>query len=300
MKLFLIIFKLLVSSALIGWLVYQNGWENVLNSLLLVPWQVFIGATLLYCIAQIVSSLRWHWICQSLTIKASFFQLLKLYFLGMYFNLFLPTGVGGDVVKSLQLAKQSQQPLSAAYSIVFDRISGLIALVWLALAAAWLVETQIAWLRPGLLTAGLASLAGVLLLPAVLKFFAGWFPVLVPYLHPINTLYQNNYRCLGLLLLAVIIQAIGIGIVYLLGISLHINLPIEYFAISWGLINVATLLPVSINGIGVRETGFVLLFGQFGVSSELAFSLGLLTFLVALCASLLGVLPFVYGINSKH
>ncbi|MBI4838851.1 MAG: flippase-like domain-containing protein, partial [Nitrospirae bacterium] len=96
------------------------------------------------------------------------------------------------------------------------------------------------------------------------------------------------------LLYGFIIQIIGITSVYILSFSINLNLPIIYFFIFVPIINVAAAIPISVfGGSGVREAGFVILFGSIGVAKEDALSLSLLLFAIMCLISLIGGIEYL-------
>jgi len=93
----------------------------------------------------------------------------------------------------------------------------------------------------------------------------------------------------------VLFQGIGVICTYLVGLSLGLEVSLEYYFLSVPIIWLVTMLPISINGIGVREGGFVLFFTAVGVSTADALLLSLLTFAQLLLIGLLGGVLFVSG-----
>src|SRR5262249_16706501 len=92
----------------------------------------WMGAVALYVGAQVVSALRWRWLAEPLGFRRPLAEFTAFYFIGMYFNLFLPTSVGGDVVRAWYLDGGSGRKLPAFLSVFVDRFSGLLVLLVLA------------------------------------------------------------------------------------------------------------------------------------------------------------------------
>ncbi|NQT37216.1 MAG: flippase-like domain-containing protein, partial [Planctomycetes bacterium] len=96
-------------------------------------------------------------------------------------------------------------------------------------------------------------------------------------------------------LISVVYQTVGIVCTYLVGLSLGLNVPLGYYFVSVPIIWLLTMLPIAINGIGVREGGFVLFFTAAGASTADALLLSFLTFAQLLLIGLFGgVLYLVY------
>ncbi|NBD35662.1 MAG: flippase-like domain-containing protein, partial [Chloroflexi bacterium] len=126
-------------------------------ALLLAAWGLFL-------VGIVVRTFRWRALLHGLGLRPPFWQLLRLYLVGGFFNAFLPSGFGGDVVRVLELAQGEPTP-AAVGTVLVDRLAGILSLMVLGLAAlpfapplpAWLVWTFVALSGGGLI-------AGVLLL----------------------------------------------------------------------------------------------------------------------------------------
>jgi uncharacterized membrane protein YbhN (UPF0104 family) len=211
----------------------------------------------------------------------------------MFFNLFGPSTLGGDAVRVMYLGR-GQRRLLAAGSVLFDRMSGLAMLV--ALAAV----TQAVY-HPRLPRALATSVTTVGLL-----LFVGW--VAAPWLIRVLPREQRLRRWVekelapfwrdGSLLawtaaLSVVFHLSQVAVQYLLGRSIGAALPFWYCLVFHPLVVLATALPVSLGGFGVREGGYVLLLGRIGIAPSEAVVLSLMWFGVTAVAGLLGGLVFV-------
>jgi hypothetical protein len=87
---------------------------------------------------QAISTLKWRILLAPVDLSTPYLRLLGFYFTGMFFNLFLPTIVGGDAVKALLLARETGAPARATMSVFMERNTGLCALLLIALVAAYL------------------------------------------------------------------------------------------------------------------------------------------------------------------
>ena len=286
-----------MSLLILSWLAKDLNVSKILENLQLLPLWAWFAALYIYILAQILSSLRWQLIAQSLNLHGTFSQFLDWYFLGMFYNLFLPTGMGGDAIKSYHLGKHHSNHLNSAYSILFDRLTGLCALLIISAFALWHVKLD-ATLNNLIIAAIALSISGFLFAPGLLKLLQKALPKFSPWISPLQQLYHNPKRLILIFLMAIIIQLIGLGIVIGLGTLLAIKLSWSFYIVSWTLITLATLLPISINGLGVREAGFVYLFQTQQIASEQAITLSLLTFIIPLLASLFGLVPF-FSLNTQ-
>lgn len=268
------------------------------------PWAVVFVA-LLMIFNQSVSSYRWSVILKK-DMDVSYLRLLSIYFVGMFFNNFLPTMVGGDVVKGYYLYKHSKKGDVALASIFMDRYSGFTALM---------VITSLA------LIPGYALIAGTPL-PGFFVLLIGGFVCmsLVIWVGPlhswamrlankvhfyginkkIDTFYKvlMSYKRRGDILVkafvcSVIVQCgVMIGY-YVLGRGLGLEIPLAYYFLFIPLTTAISMLPISLSGLGIREGAFVFLFAMAGATKEQALTLSLLWFGVGVIISIIGGIEYV-------
>ena len=132
---FLII--LFVSSSIIFYVLYKVSFIEVKEIFLKANGWYLLAIFALIVIGVFVRSLKWKILLNAQDINASYIYTTKLYFIGMFFNTFMPGGVGGDVVKGYKLGKSSTKMAVAYSSIIVDRFFGLLSL--LSLGATGLV-----------------------------------------------------------------------------------------------------------------------------------------------------------------
>lgn len=272
-----LIFKIIISVALLAWLASQLDLDAIWHRLRQVPPGWVALACLCMFFGQFVCAVRWAWLARGLGITIDMFLKVRLYFLGIFLSLFLPSIVGGDVARAYLLARDRQgQGWNAAASVVIERINGICALTILASLCmlfmslpetwllAWLVAVVVLWLA--ILTYDYWSSY----LPRVLSAWKA-LPISTPEFHkawwrslPISFLFQV------LVIQAHMFLAIGAG--------LELSWATLGFIV--GMVALASAVPVSFNGFGIRETGYVGLASYFGGSSDAAAAMAVLWVLV--------------------
>jgi uncharacterized membrane protein YbhN (UPF0104 family) len=304
--------RLLGSAVLLTVLALRVEWRLIASAFAALDWSFFAAALALYLATQVVSALRWRLLARAVGLDGPAARFAGDYFAGMFCNLFLPSSVGGDVVRAWRLARHAgpgvpRAKLNAALSVLADRVSGLVVLIALCCAAtlccpaplpAW-VLASVAGLgsAAALALAALPLLRGVVLprLRAALPRFDGPLGKLQRLADGAALTLGNGPVLLGTTLLSVLIQAANVVLVWLLGVGLGLRVPL----VSWGvivpLVALLTLLPFSVNGVGLREAGYVILLKPLGVGAEAAVTLSLLSFAVATAASLGGVFVLFGG-----
>jgi uncharacterized protein (TIRG00374 family) len=285
---------------------YWTNAEQIVGTLRTAQLGIVALCIALYAAGQALSALKWWFLIVPVGLSTSYARLLGFYFTGMFFNLFLPTIVGGDAVKAVLLARETGAPARATMSVFMERDTGLCALLAIALVAAYVAPpvtlygislVALTWL----LTAGYVA--------ANIALFSPWAYRLVDRviaLSPLGairprtaSLYQAAApysSALGVITFAVVLsiafQAVVIGVVFLNARALSLSIPLSAVAVFVPLVSLAGMVPVSVNGLGVREALYILLFGQIGVSAEGAVSLALLYLGVTFVASLPGGLVY--------
>jgi len=235
---------------------------------------LFLGFVF-FVISQFISSLRLHLFWSVLAVRISKLDNWKLYLIGMYYNLLLPGGIGGDGYKVYVLDqdhKTGKKKLIAA--LIYDRLAGLLALfLWLCVLFSIYTASQDLSLK----------------LPITLVF-AGLCSIPVAYLVLINIspIYHPLY--FSALAYSILVQGLQLVtcvlILYALGAFNYILPYLAVFLVS----SVAAVIPITFGGAGARELTFLASANYFpSIDVNIAVSLGLLFYIISVIASLLGI-----------
>jgi uncharacterized protein (TIRG00374 family) len=292
--------RLACSLALLAVLAWRTNWHQVAEAFAHLNWGLWLLAVACYVGCQIVSSLRWQWLARPLGFHQPFRRFVALYFIGMFFNLVLPTSVGGDVVRAWYLAEGPGRRLDAFLSVFVERLSGLLVLLLIACTAAAVcplpLPAWVPWIVWGLTAAGFLSLPIIVVLsrlPCPLPRFHGVHARLARFGEQLVTagrLYLCRPRLLlGTTLLSGLVQAGNVVLVWLIGLAIGAPVPASYFWILVPMVALLTLLPISLNGMGIREGAMVVLLAPVGVGSGTAVSLAFLWFAACTVVSVAGI-----------
>jgi hypothetical protein len=292
--------------ALYVFVFYWTDFRAILGRLRTVEVSPLVAAIGIYVAGQALSAFKWRLLLKPVGLTASYARLLGFYFTGMFFNLFLPTIIGGDAVKAVLLARESQAPARATMSVFMERNTGLCALLLIALGASWLAPPVRLFgiaLPVLALVIGACYLAVNIVLMSPIAYRAAdrliaatplarmrprarsLYDAITPYKAALSTLVVA-------LALSLVFQALVIAVVFLSARALSLAVPLSAVAVFVPLVSLAGMVPVSVNGLGVREALYILLFGQVGVSAELSVSLALVYLAVTVVASLPGGLVY--------
>jgi uncharacterized membrane protein YbhN (UPF0104 family) len=278
----------LVSLTLLTGLAWRTEWGPITRAFADLRPELWLAAVGLYLAAQLASALRWQWLARPLGFRHSLGQLTAFSFIGMYFNLVLPTSVGGDVVRAWYLDGGSHRRLLAFLSVFVDRLSGLLVLLALACAAVVVCPIALpAWVAASVWGTAGGALFGLGALPALARW-TGRFDRARRLVDGVRLYLRHGRLLLATTGLSLLVQAANVVLVWLVGQAIDAPVPASYYWVLVPMVTLLTLLPVSLNGMGVREGGMVLFLTPLGVPAGTALSLAVLWFSVFAAASLCG------------
>jgi glycosyltransferase 2 family protein len=286
-----------VSVALLAILAWRIDWPRVAQAVANLHWGYWLGAVAILVVTQVVSAWRWQLQARTLGLNSSLTQMTGYYFIGMFFNLILPTSVGGDVVRAYYITGPTGKRLPGFVSVLVDRLNGLIVLLVLASVATAVQYHKVpGWVSLFVWGTTLCAVAGIAILPLLARW-GQHGDVRVKKVRALLQMLRQPRLLLQTTALSLIIQVANIVLVWQVGLALSLESSIgfDYYWILVPMVSVLTLLPVSLNGMGVREWGMAMLLEPLGVSETAAVTLSFLWFLVFICASLLGGLAYMSG-----
>ena len=118
-----------VSVVLLAFIGWKTDWANVGDKFAHLNVVYWLGAVVALVLAQFVSARRWQLFARELRFERTLGQYSAYYFIGMYFNLLLPTSVGGDVMRVWYLNGESGRKMAALASVFLERVNGLLVLI---------------------------------------------------------------------------------------------------------------------------------------------------------------------------
>jgi len=309
----LIVAKILFSIGLMAVLLWRIRFDQLANTLRQADSTWLAAAWLLMFASNLLGSYQWCRLLHVVDIHIPYWKVSAYYHIGLFFNNFLPANIGGDIARVVDASRYSRTRAAALATVVMDRAIGTLALAGLAL-----VTTLPAIDRFHLTIVYLALvgffLASLTLLWALLqpRFLSALEAVLtrvgLARLRPhLDELAQNLAGFRGrpallaeVLAIALVVQVARIGVHTLVARAFGLHIALTYFFLFVPLLAVIVSLPISFNGIGVREGAGIVLFGLVGIDRAAAFSLQFTTYLVAVAVSLLGALVFLVRIPRRR
>jgi uncharacterized protein (TIRG00374 family) len=295
--------KIGVSLGLLTLVIATVGAENLLDALRGVDLRWFLAAIAIHLVGMGIRAYRWWLLIAALGAPVPFGRLLYLYFVGNFFNTFLPTGIGGDVVKIIELAPDRGG--ANAFSTVFaDRLTGVLGSSLIALVVALIDPADVP--QDVLMTVVIVSggiLIGVLVLTQGrrLEQVGDWSRLLQrPFVGKLHKVYiaLTSYSIGAIVRSTLVSLPFTVTLIatqYLLSIALGTAIDPRYFILFTPIIALTQLLPISFNGLGVREGAFGVLFGSVGVAGPDAVALSLLYYVVRVLTGLFGGVLYIIG-----
>jgi hypothetical protein len=247
---------------------------------------VWVAAALVCLVAgQILSALRWAWLARGLGLSVRLGRKIRLYFLGMFLSLFLPSILGGDVARGYLLARgRVGQGWAAAASVLLERVNGVAALSLLVTVCMFFLPLPGVW--------WITWLSGLLVLWGGMLSYPFWHQRLPGVMSRWKDLPLRSagfrrawWRSLGL---SAVFQVLVVQAHVFLGQATGLELSWAAFGVMVCLVALASALPISLNGFGIREGGYVGMALYFGGDPGAAAAMAVLWVVVLVLAALPG------------
>src|SRR5882724_1187157 len=302
-----LVLQAVVTAALLVLLFRKFDWAAFQSAFTRTPPWFYVASFGVLVAGQALYVFKWGLVLGAMGLRVPFWKLAEQYLLGIFFNNFLPTMIGGDAARVYYLGREEGYA-TVATSIFVDRGLGFLALVaWGSVLVWWLDFTTPAFIvaRQVLTVLGVAMVA---VLAAALTFRLAPLVALLrraPLMGRVAEtleLVRKRGRALrrrpGVLLavlLAGLLYSLPFAWIYQIYFRLSAGLDVPYLATLLVLVAIAILsnIPISVNGIGLREQLHYLLFASLGVSKELAVGISVIVFSQFLILSVFGGLVWL-------
>lgn len=272
-------------------------------------WPLFVALVCLG-LSNFTACLQWKLLLEKQNVKLGYSRLLKLYYVGLFFNNFMPGNVGGDAKKVYDIRMQGGQDSVGAglTATFFDRLFGLFFITLFALAMGLLFfmhdEAQRTFMWPSFwiflgFCALFASLfsrrLGRLFCSILTKIFPGKVHSRLIHMFERFQQFRSIKLWVGISLLSAVTQALRIFVHYFCGLAVGVDLSISWYFYYIPLVAIVSALPISIGGFGPRELLAQSLFAKAGVANLESVVIQLLAYFVSLVLSLFGAFIFLLG-----
>lgn len=305
----LFVLKVVISATLLYFLVRGVNFDDILTTLKSADKLLLVFAFLLHGIGLYVSALRWKVLLKAQNVDSKIMYLVKSYIVGIFFNHFMPSTIGGDSVRAYDSWRLGENKAKALAVIVIDRLMGLLALLTFVLIATFFAQeitnnipSLYLWLA--LLSSIILGLLWFIFLPPiklVQKIVESRIPLLSKiaglFLKIANAFVQFNSKKPALVksfILSVLLQANVVFYYYLISVALGFNISIEHFFLIVPLTIFIMMIPISLNGIGLRENAFAFFFSFYGIAKSQAISFAWTEFSMLLILGVIGGVVYMF------
>jgi len=300
----ILLIKLLVSGGLIAYILMRIHIERSFHTLVSAKLSLIVLSLVVYLFAQVLSAVRWTVLVRPLGIKTPFKDLVSYYLIGMFFNLFAPGTVGGDVSRVYYLVKDQPRDdqgrtvptVRVAMSVFMDRAIGMVVLIWMGAAGLLLFPSYPvpAAIRSLTLMLAFGFAICTVLIPVLRRVLPEDGNSLIVKLRLVLRSYRAHWHAIAVgILLSLIVHLIQAWMHLVMGRALNLAIPFSFCLIVYPLVGTFAAIPISLNGLGLREGGYIFLLGLIGIDSENGIAFGLLLFLIVATDSLIGGIIFL-------
>ncbi len=293
-------------SALLVWLfLHQIELQDLTEAARRISLRAWVLGALLFALSNVLGAVQWALLLRGQNIHLPFRSVLTIYFVGVFFNNFLVSNIGGDAVRVYDLKSLTGRATAGFAAVFMDRFIGLFTLIAFCIVA---FATKPGLWTPGLV-APMTALAVAIL--GILSFgfsrrLSAWTLMVSAKILPERVLrilgdirdgfieYRHAYRllfCVGLV--AATVQLSRVAVYFTVGWGMGLDVAYVHFLVFIPLIAIVAAVPISFGGIGVRENLGAILFARVGVGTPEALAMMFIGYLAGIAASLAGGIAFV-------
>jgi uncharacterized protein (TIRG00374 family) len=271
------------------------------------------AAFMILWVGHYICIFRWRMLMRPLMPVFSLVRLFQIYCIGLFFNLAFPTAVGGDVVKMYYAGKPSRNYAQSFAATFLDRDAGMLAMMIIACIGTFLMPSEIPGIPVRLLIwLSFAAFVGaniVIFMPSLHRLFTRLLHRLklsrtAGRVDAISNAFQVMGKhprvLLDSLLISMFNQVLVFAVAWVTAEGLHLHISFLYFLVFIPVITLITMIPISLNGLGLREYAFVSLFGGIGVAPATGLALSLLTLLMIVLSAVPGGIVYVIFRNRNE
>src|ERR1700730_14805889 len=304
------ILQIAVTVAMLWWVFHDPQQRAQMKEALRTANYSWVGAGILaYLVLEISAAIRWQILLRVQNIRLSLPRVSGLFFIGMFYNQFLPGGTGGDIIKSYLLLKETDKKAGGLLAVVFDRLIGLVALVFITgtlvlLRFHWLAQTpetrQLLWILLILLSTSIAGLLTSFIISGFNLFH------LLPHKFPGREkmieiaaayhLYARHWFATLVGFGRSLVAHLATFTTFLCAAyALRADVPVTSFFAVMPIERTISALPISFAGVGIRERVLQTMLHQLcDVPEGVAVLIGSLSFLIILVCCVPGAIVYFF------
>jgi uncharacterized membrane protein YbhN (UPF0104 family) len=264
--------KVLISVVLIYFILTKINVEEIKEILVKSNPAYLFGAAIFFIISKVIAAMRLNLYFHQLSIPLTHRSNLKLYLLGMFYNLFLPGGIGGDAYKGYILKKSFDIPTKKMVSVlVLDRLGGLLLLFIYACALLSFLDLE-----------ALNSFRWMFILAIPLSVVVFWFLNKIFFNYVLSIFWKTT-------VFSALVQLAQLISIWFILFALKIELNQIAYLIIFLVSSIVAVVPLTLGGIGSREVTFFYGAQLLGLDQSISVGVSVLFFLITAIVSLAGV-----------
>lgn len=310
-RIMLTLLKLVISGLLLFWALRKTNLEEVFLALSSAHLPLLGAASLVYLFSYYIRSRRWSVLLEAQDVFTTIPVLFKSYLISIFFGNFLPSTVGGDVVRAYDSWRLGASKSVAAATVFVDRFLGLVTLTIFAVGGLIFspqLSSKLNVIYPWLVCGAIVLLLLCVLfwqyshqlkkISAIAKPFSAKLQQLLDNIVSAFLTFGNHKDALiKAVSWSLVVQISVISHYYLIAKALGLTVPFHNFFVIIPVATLIMMLPVSINAIGLRENAFVFLLGlyNYGIARSEAVAFAWLAYAIVILQGIIG--GILYGLR---
>ena len=295
----------LVTVALLAWVVQKLDWQQVWRSVLTAKLHWLVLALSYPVLTMAIDALRWQVLLRAMGHLVTWSELFRINLVGIFFDNFLPSTIGSDTYRALCLSRQ-YVPSEVLATILLGRVVSLFSLLGLGLACLLTLQAylpaDVYWMCLSVLGSGLGLIGGGLILLRTAQYgdTSRWSHRLLCRSESLTLFVQSMHQCLALrpfivsITLSLLLYTVAVAAVVVIAHAYGVPAAQWWFVACVAPLGfIATMLPISIAGHGIRETAFIYLLSHIGIIPEVGLTIAISSYGAVALVSLLGGLMYL-------
>lgn len=305
--------RVAISISLMGWLIRTIDFGEVTSHWREVNWVIivlFIPAFYLFNVS--IRSVRLQLIIRLRSLDISYWWLWLVQLKSSFVVSFVPGGMAGDIYRTYVIGKEWQDTLNSIMSVLTEKIIGLASMMALSVISLlygiyWLQSETFDTIAPAIFLFSTIFFAGCLVVMLMIRlrlldrwqFSISWWRRLQEEASQLSTLFSSGTNLLKLVILSTVLQVSIVLWYFTIARAMQLQVSLVTFLIIVPLVELLVTLPISVGGLGVRDSALAVLLIPFGLSGAEALSFSLLvTFTGAMVHALSGI-AFLFQTESQ-
>ncbi|MEW6009372.1 MAG: lysylphosphatidylglycerol synthase transmembrane domain-containing protein [Candidatus Omnitrophota bacterium] len=310
---FSVLIRLIITALILVVLFLKINFTQVFSTIKSCNLSLFTIAFLLFICLYFLGLWRWQMLLFSLKLHPPFKKIISAFSGGLFFNLFLPSTIGGDVARIYSLLSHTGEGGKVAATVIVDRLSGFLALTFISILSIIVGGRLIQSKSVIIIVVAIALTFTIITLLMFSRRTSKAFSSVFKFFHleRIENIWKRIFDALSLFrgnkmllfknfLISLIIQGSNVLAIYLIALSLGVKTGLIYFFIIVPIIAVISTLPITIGGLGLRDASSVLFFSKIGISSNIAFSISLISFFFVTFVGIAGGIIYAFSLHSRR